>query len=664
MPVRAYYSEAVSFFLADPDERIFGVLAGQHEHALEEQQRYAWIEQISILKRALLHRSQDRLLFEFQIPRMGKRADAVLLCGNVAIVIEFKIGAAGHAHEALQQVEDYALDLKNFHEGSHHAAIVPVLVSSAAESGRLGKLSFAQDRVASPLGTNASGLADLIQHLQDVSAATAQPSIDQSEWTAKGYRPTPTIVEAAQVLYRTHRVEDISRSDAGAQNLRQTSVAISRIIDQARKKRLKTICFVTGVPGSGKTLAGLNLATTRFEEKADEHAVFLSGNGPLVAVLQEALARDKSSRDRIPKKMAKREVSAFVQNIHHFRDEYVADDAIPLEKVVIFDEAQRAWNRQQAAKFMQRKRGRADFNLSEPEFLISVMDRHEDWCTVVCLVGGGQEINTGEAGMAEWMRALEDRFSDWLVFVSPRITLPEYASPENGERFLALPRVHSDECLHLAVSLRSFRAEALSSFVGYVLDNRPGEARAAYQSIAAEYPIYVTRDLAIARQWLLHAARGSERIGLVASSGAQRLRPEGIHIRAEIDEATWFLNERSDVRSSYYLEEVATEFSVQGLELDWVGVCWDGDYRYIDGDWSYHSFKGTRWLSIRDEVRRVFLKNAYRVLLTRARQGMILFVPHGSGSDPTRHASYYDGTAEFLISCGVPLLEGDLGPRS
>jgi hypothetical protein len=656
MPIKAYYNAPVSSFSKDDAERILGVLTVEHHHALEEQQRWAWLQQLSILKGALSGGPNGRIFLEFYIPRMGKRADAVLVLENIVFVIEFKAGANAHLSSAFDQVEDYALDLKNFHEGSHTVPIVPVLVSTHAECQPIPDLRFAEDFVASPIGTNAAALGGLINHICAICAGRAFPTFDVCEWMAKGYKPTPTIVEAAQILYRTHSVTDISRSDAGAKNLQETNNSVSMVIDQARRNRTKAICFVTGVPGSGKTLAGLNIATRRSDEHRDEHAVFLSGNGPLVDVLREALARDKVQREGVSKKAAERQVRSFVQNIHHFRDHYVGNEDIPVEKVVVFDEAQRAWTRQQAATFMQRKRGQADFDMSEPEFLISVMDRHPDWCTVVCLVGGGQEINTGEAGISEWMSALQSRFPDWDVHVSPRISLPEYGSEIEVEAFLALPRVRSDEHLHLAVSMRSFRAETVSELVGHIIDNEPEAAKSAYESIQAAYPIYLTRDLSAARGWLRGQARGTERFGLVASSGAQRLRPEGIHIKAEIEPANWFLNDSTDVRSSCYLEDVASEFAVQGLELDWVGVCWDGDFHHKDGRWVHQAFKGTKWQSVNDESKRLYLKNSYRVILTRARQGMIIFVPKGDASDGTRLPSFYDGTFDYVRSCGIPTL--------
>jgi hypothetical protein len=654
MPIKAYYNATVTAFLQDNPERILGILTSEHHHALEEPQRWAWLQQISILRAALVTRLEGQVFLEFYIPRMGKRVDTLLIVGNVVFVMEFKAGATEHASADFDQVEDYALDLKNFHEGSHHAHIVPVLVSTNALSQPIPELEFAEDFVALPVGTNRVDLGALIE---DICTAHEFPALNIDEWMAKGYRPTPTIVQAAEVLYRTHSVSDISRSDAGAKNLHQTSASVYAVINRARQDCLKTICFVTGVPGSGKTLAGLNIATQRSVEHLDEHAVFLSGNGPLVDVLREALSRDKAMREGVSKKTAEREVRSFIQNIHHFRDEYVSNTAVPTEKVVVFDEAQRAWTREQAAKFMQRKRGHSDFDMSEPEFLISVMDRHPDWCTIVCLIGGGQEIHTGEAGISEWIQALEVRFPHWEVHISSRMALPEYGSHSQVEKFLASPRVESNEHLHLAVSMRSFRAEALSEMIGHLIENQPEAALNTYAKIGEDYPIHLTRDLRAAKAWLRSRARGTERFGLVASSGAQRLKPEGIFIKTEIEPANWFLNDCSDVRSSYYLEDVASEFMVQGLELDWVGVCWDADFHHENRRWTCQAFKGTKWQAVSDVARRLYLKNAYRVLLTRARQGMVVFVPKGSLSDRTRPPSFYDGTFEYLRSCGIPALD-------
>jgi Uncharacterized conserved protein (DUF2075) len=417
------------------------------------------------------------------------------------------------------------------------------------------------------------------------------------------------------------------------------------------------------VPGAGKTLAGLNLVTLRTKAHEDEHAVFLSGNGPLVEVLREALARDEHARlkergEKTKKSDAARKVNSFVQNIMHFRDSNLVNSDAPIERVAVFDEAQRAWDAKHLANFMKQKKGRANFEMSEPEFLISVMDRHEDWCTVICLVGGGQEINSGEAGLTEWFSALKRSFRSWKVYTSEQLTHRDYHWGQDLSAMLEGLDSQSRSALHLAVSVRSFRAEKLSEFVGAVVAGEVDEAKQLSQAIKASYPIALTRSLGQARQWLRDQARGSERIGLVASSGASRLKPEGINVHEKISATTWFLNDKDDVRSSYYLEDPATEFDIQGLELDWVGICWDADFRFVDGSWRYHSFRGTVWQNVNQNAQQVFLTNAYRVLLTRARQGMVIYIPKGDASAKTRLPEFYDGTLSFLKSCGLEELPG------
>lgn len=646
----AYYDAPIEAFLEADEASILGTLVQHHGFALEHLQRGAWIAQIRLLKPALSDLVRGHILFEFAIPRMGKRADVVLLVDGTVFVLEFKVGARNFDRSAIEQVHDYALDLKNFHKGSHDLPIIPIVLATEAAVAGLPDVRFAPDGIAEPVLARTEQLSALIARC---AAVPELAPIDVENWLRSGYQPTPTIVEAAQALYQNHAVEEIARSDASAQNLSHTTDCISAIIDRSKVEGRKSICFVTGVPGAGKTLAGLNIATKRAQEHSDEHAVFLSGNGPLVTVLREALARDEAAREGTTKTNAHRKVSSFIQNIHHFRDEALNNTGAPHEKVAVFDEAQRAWTRDQASRFMQTKRGHLGFDMSEPEFLISVMDRHEDWCVVVCLIGGGQEINTGEAGLGEWLSALDGRFRDWDIYISDRLEDGDYVTDATSMRLLhELPVQRSTE-LHLSVSMRSFRAEALSSFIGHIVDNRKEAAREVYNQVEDRYPIWLTRDLDAAGDWLRNVARGSERFGLVASSGAHRLRPEGLNVKAKVDASTWFLNDRTDVRSSFYLEEVATEFDVQGLELDWVGVCWDADLRHDGDDWRFYNFRGTSWQRVNQDERQLYLKNAYRVILTRARQGMIIFVPEGNVSDPTRPPSYYDETYAFLKACGL-----------
>lgn len=477
----AYYEADIPSFCKANAQAILGALTEHHGFTLEIQQRLAWQEQIRLLQLSLRGIEAGSIYFEFSIPRMGKRADVVLLIGSTIFVVEFKVGSDTFDHAALEQVHDYALDLKNFHQGSHHHAILPILIATKAPSKTVDNILWASDGVAQPIGVSPSDLIHLIT--LSLRQSSLHP-IDSRIWAKSGYQPTPTIVEAAQALYRDHDVLEISRSDAGAKNLSLTTDCLAAIIEHSKANNRKAICFVTGVPGSGKTLAGLNIATARAKDHSNEHAVFLSGNGPLVEVLREALARDQSKREGISKKEALRKVASFIQNIHHFRDEALKTSKAPSERVVVFDEAQRAWDRDQTSKFMQQKRGHFDFDESEPAFLISVMDRHDDWCVIICLVGGGQEINTGEAGLAEWLSSISLRFETWDTYISNRLDDRDYIWDTETASALARLKVIRQEALHLAVSMRSFRAESLSEFAGHVVENSPEQAREAYAQIA------------------------------------------------------------------------------------------------------------------------------------------------------------------------------------
>jgi hypothetical protein len=654
----AYYSAPIVGFLLDSPETVFGHLTRHHGHDIELLQLNAWTGQIKLLQRELRHCGAGWIAFEFAIPRMGKRVDTVLILHGIIFLLEFKVGHSDFAAAALDQVTDYALDLKNFHAGSHHSRIVPIVIATKAPP-ETNTLAWTFDGVAEPLVCNGASLATLLASI--VAETPKQDAIDFSAWATSGYKPTPTIIEAAQALYRGHRVEDITRSDAGAKNLSATTHCLEKIIEDAKAKKLKAICFVTGVPGAGKTLAGLNLVTHRTKAHQEEHAVFLSGNGPLVDVLRESLARDELAQAKAlgqihKKSVALSKVKAFIQNIHHFRDANLITDDAPVERVAVFDEAQRAWDKAHASNFMAQKKGVSDFNMSEPEFLISVMDRHSDWCTIVCLVGGGQEINAGEAGLTEWFTALKGSFPTWKVYTSPELAHRDYHWGQDLAAMLkGLDHTFLPE-LHLAVSVRSFRAEKLSEFVSALIAGDTNVARAWHEKIKNNYPIFLTRDLTQAKAWLRAHARGTERFGLVASSGASRLKPEGINVHEKIDATYWFLNKKMDVRSSYYLEDPATEFDIQGLELDWVGVCWDADLRRINGDWSYYKFRGAAWQRVNNAFQRSYLANTYRVLLTRARQGMVICIPEGDSNDPTRLPQFYNGVVEFLELCGVDRL--------
>jgi hypothetical protein len=653
----AYYAARVALFLADTTESILGSLTIT-SGAVDATQRDAWVAEISVLKTALSG-CDGTVFLEFDVPRIGSRIDAVLIAGPAVVVIEFKVGEDEFRLADRNQAWDYALDLKNFHQSSHTAPIVPILVATEAADATPQLLPPADDGIFPPMMCNAKRLAEAIQFALDATGASGPP-LEAVAWARAPYQPTPTIIEAAQALYAHHSVDAIARHDAGAQNLGVTSARVEEIIEEARRRSRKAIVFVTGVPGAGKTLVGLNVATHKRDD-ARTHATFLSGNGPLVRVLSEALARDEVARlrgkkDLTRKGVVRQKIKAFIQNVHHFRSEGLSHEGPPSDRVVIFDEAQRAWTREELANFMLRKKRRPGFTESEPEVLLSYLDRHPEWAVVICLVGGGQEINRGEAGISAWLDAVSTRFTDWTAYISPNLTDSEYDAGHALQTLGTKAQVVKDDSLHLSVSMRSFRAEHVSRFVKAVLDREVEEARNLLTKFSPRYPIAVTRDLARAKSWIHSHARGSERFGLVASSGAQRLKPHAIDVRVEVDPVQWFLNDRDDTRSSFYLEDAATEFQVQGLELDWVCVTWDADLRFAQSDWSYYSFKASRWENMNKPDRRQYLRNAYRVLLTRARQGMVIFVPSGDAHDATRPPEFYDSTFRYLESVGIPIL--------
>jgi len=654
-----YFKSEIEEFIGRSTEEIIGSITMKTQFDATTEQIWAWEQQIPILKKALYGKT-GTIFFEFSIPRMGKRVDAIIIIQNVVFVVEFKVGESKFLNYYVEQVWDYALDLKNFHKPSHDLVLVPVLVSTEALDPliRIATTNH-NDKILVPIFSNKNTLGQIIDNVFEFEKNDMFLSGDL--YANGSYSPTPTIIEAAVSIYNSHTVDEITRSDADAKNLTVTTEAISKIIEYAKQNRKKVICFVTGVPGAGKTLVGLKVAISHLDRDKGDSSVYLSGNGPLVAILQEALTRDRVQREKeLGKKLskidAKQGVKAFIQIIHHYRDEYLKDPSAPYDHVAIFDEAQRAWNKEQTIDFMKRKKGQPNFNYSEPEFLISCLDRHEDWAVVICLVGGGQEINTGEAGISEWLKGIKDVFKTWEVFVSPNLKDSEYAAEEIIETLKQTAVVNFNEDLHLSVSMRSFRAEKLSSFVKNLLDLNVDEAKKIFSLISEKYPIILTRDLNKAKKWLKEKARGSERYGLVVSSKAERLKPLAIDVRYNIDPVHWFLNDKDDVRSSYFLEDVATEFHIQGLELDWVGLTWDGDLRFNDNCWESFEFKGNKWLNIRKEERKRYLLNAYRVLLTRARQGMIIVVPEGSLEDHTRLPEYYDGTFNYLKSLGIPVI--------
>lgn len=675
---RFFYQNNVAGFLADSEDTILGTLARSNPFNLIDLQRNAWLYEIRCLKNLLQKESSGQVIFEYSIPRVGKRIDVVLLLHGIVFVLEFKVGAEEYSRQDLEQVWDYALDLKNFHEASRDLTIVPILVATDADRvSDSKKVSQYDDHVFEPILANAESLSQMIATLL---AENAQ-KIDLSRWGLSRYMPTPTIIQAASSLYLNHSVADITKTEASGENLQRTSDFVMNVIEHSRTNHEKSICFITGVPGAGKTLVGLNIAVRQFEKK--DLAVYLSGNQPLVSVLSEALARDKKRQEeercpgvRYNLTVARRNVRSFIQIVHHYRDttlsklkrpivngvleidpakvdKHKKDGYSEVEHVAIFDEAQRAWTKSHLANWLNRKKGITDFPMSEPEFLIWSLNLREDWAVVVCLVGGGQEINTGEAGIGEWLRAVNANFPDWNVFISDQLTEKEYAEGELENLLQANNHVQRCTSLHLAVSMRSFRAEQLSNFVHHLLEGNISQAQALLETLKNKYPVVITRNLDAAKEWLRKQKRGSERYGLVVSSQAQRLRPLAIDVRSKPNIIHWFLDDITDIRSSLFLEDAASEFDVQGLELDWTCLVWDGDLRRNGREWQNFTLKGNQWQNIRSADKKTYQINAYRVLLTRARQGMVICVPEGNPDDATRLPEFYDGTYNYFKQIGL-----------
>lgn len=703
---RCMYAARVGEFLETAESVVRDALVSSVHGELRSTAWEAWEGEVALLKRVLQpwREAEGYLFFEYDIPRLGKRIDVVLLLGGLIFCLEFKVGKGQVAQADVEQVLDYALDLKNFHQFSADRPIVPVLVPTAyTRSTGAAQRSPYHAQIFNPVIVGAAGLGEVIARFVAEFGCAVDPQRWGERWLISPYSPTPTIIEAARALYENHSVEEITRHEADKVSTDATIAFVQEVIEQTRRAAGKSICFVTGVPGAGKTLVGLDVAVKQqFRDGArvaENQAVYLSGNGPLVAVLTEALARDNTAKCRARQEKknlsdARREVSKFIQMVHNYRDNMLQKLRLPIvdgrleidpakavrdeaagfgevEHVVIFDEAQRAWTHARLANYLKRggtygnKFKVADFPLSEAAFLIWSVDQRKDWAVIICLVGGGQEINTGEAGIAEWLKALNQYYRDWQIYISDQLVEREYAEGRVAELLQDNPHVTYASKLHLAVSQRSFRAERLADFVQALLTFNPAAA-ALYQSVEGNhYPVRLTRDIHKARAWLRAHALGSTRTGILISKVAARYKPQAVQVLPQGNEPAihWFLEDKRDVRASNYLEDAATEIQVQGLELDYACILWDADLRYEDGpSWGYYAFNGhCAWRPERNADNRQYMLNAYRVLLTRARQGIVICVPEGNAcrtpegfyEDATRLPAFYDGTYHYLRSLGI-----------
>jgi hypothetical protein len=617
----------------------------------------SWLREIAELQAAFsqlldLLPSATRwpILFEYVLPIVGQRVDCVLLADDMIYVVEYKGGSSASAHAALQQAQEYALNLIDFHEASRHRTAIPIAVGAF-------KTSIPLDLKSEHHGAAVSLIEfpDTIVRSHRMWGGKSAP-IDASEWNNSRYFPVPTIVQAASAIYRDHNVKDLAYSRAGSDNLETTQKAVASSVRDTRLRGVKKLLVITGVPGAGKTLAGLN-AVQLLAQELDldvEQASFLSGNGPLVAVIQEALKRSIGSR----KKGLARSVRSRIREIHRFvRDSY-GDSRAPADRIIVFDEAQRAWT---AAKNLK-KFGR---NVSEPEMVLDIMGRHDGWAVIVALVGGGQEIHGGEAGLAAWGDAIA-KHPEWEVITSPEAVLggPSVAGSRLFcEGYSEVTKVERDPALHLAISNRSYETDVTAQWVNAVLHGQAEETTTlAFKGL----PIHVTRDIQVARSWLLANAKGNRRAGLVASSGAARLRADCVETPTfqflrGVDFVKWFLEPSGDHRSSNQLEVALSEFEMQGLEIDVAGLLWGGDLVFPEGRVVARSLRGRRWCvvdgvgdpQVSADDPRTRIQNKCRVLLTRFRKGMVIFVPPGSADDPTRAPVDFDSVYGYLLRCGV-----------
>lgn len=657
--MRAWFAASVEVFRARDPADILGRLAAESalRHAGDQRaQAGAWADGIVLLRAALADAPGGwHLALEYDLLRLGKRIDAVLLTDRAILVLELKLGAAAFAAADLAQVEDYALDLHDFHAGSRRHPIVPVLVAEQAPAPAFAP-PLLWHGVTPVLRANAGSLGDL---LAGVQAAIPAPrvALDAEAWLAAPYRPVPTIIEAASTLFARNSVGDIAAARSDTANLTRTTDAILRAIAAARAEGSRSVVFVTGIPGAGKTLCGMNVV---FGDARREGAAFLTGNAPLVAVLREALARN-AANGAAERRDAERRTAAALQNVHRFLEDNADDPAkIPAERVIVFDEAQRAWDEAKARRGTQNRQSR--LTRSEPAHCLEIMARHPGWAVVVALIGNGQEINDGEAGLAEWGRVIAASGA-WRAVAAPRAL--HAAEPAQRLADGPVPWLALDDALDLVLPIRAVRDGSAAAWVDAVLADDPPRAAAIAAAAGEAFTIHLTRDLAAMRAALRARARGLRRAGLVASSGARRLRAEGLGAQLVGKDAVpdWFLRRWPDVRASDALEVFATEYSCQGLELDLVGLAWGGDLVRGPAGWQPRAFAGTRWQLVASATQRAFVLNTYRVLLTRARYETIVWVPPGDDADATRPRAGMDAIAAHLSACGARPLPAEAPPQ-
>lgn len=647
---KAYYCNSIPGFIQEKSDYIIGQLV-RHSFEIGKEQSDAWDNQIHQLQNRLEACGMEGdIIFEYDIVRLGKRIDVILLIRHMVFSLEFKNGKDIYTAQDARQAEDYAIDIKNFHKESEDLYVCPILIATDAEKYKKPQsLGCYPDK---QVHLQRENIETLVPKVQEISGKYGDDThLDFEKWFNSPYHPTPTIIAAAVEAYTSHDISEIARSEAGQDNIDACEKELNEIIDYAKSNHKKCVCFVTGVPGAGKTLVGLDVVAKNLDKDKQNLSVYLSGNGPLVEVLRAALKQSAKERNIIGKETDEA-INALIQGSYGFKRDNAMRSEPTVEHIMIFDEAQRVWN----AEKMKSKHDEEEMAISEPSLLYKIMDRHQDWAVMVCLVGLGQDIYDGEVGINEWFECGINEYNNWEMFYSKDIFSQVEDKQIDRNKIEGCERCHEKGALHLKTSIRSFRADKQCQFVDNLLDNNPDKTKEIYNQISEKYPVFITRDINAAKNWAKNQVRGSQRCGVLACSSAQRLKPEGIYVPKDIDVVNWFLAPSEDLRSSNKMEVVASEFKVQGLELDWAVVCWDLDLRRKNAhEWEYYNFRGTNWSHRNKPEQQRYLLNSYRVLLTRARQGMVIFVPNGvdEEEDVTRKHEYYDDIFNYLHGCGI-----------
>ena len=665
-PGRTYYDATIEdFALNHKPEDIVDFLTDSDESSDYYElslQKKAWANQISILKKYLKDKN-GYIIFEYVLSRVNMRIDVVLLMNDIVYSLEFKNNETMFLESDIDQAGGYGYALKNFYEINRNKYVVPILIATRAPDSECSVASdLGTDGLFSLFKANVNKMEQYIDLIRSKYGSDVIYSEEDFEnWINSPFKPNPTIIQSARSIYMNNQIDDFFKFDAGEENLKITELTVEAIVNEARDNKKKIICFVSGVPGAGKTLVGLDLAGKTRNNKDNNlpDAVFFSGNGPLINVLTEALGRDaiKQFPEKYEKKyQAVNNVKTFIQDLHAFKQDIISSKKKNIdENVLIFDEAQRVWDEEQLKKWLIKKEADASFyGLSEADLLLDVFSKKE-WGVIVALVGLGQDIHTGENGLGVWFKSLLEKHNEWDIRLSKQIF---EQSADNLYKYKGLilnnPKVKDCSGLYLETCIRTPRARNLSEFAEAVLSNKPEQAKIAISKFD-NYPICITRDLKLAEQFVLRNTQRKERCGKLCSSNSKILGKYS-HCFDNIDNwhfANWMLDDFGR-DSSNSLIFSASEFNIQGLEIDWSLLGWDMDMYYSNGEWHEQRMLTKKRFEESTEIQKKHILNSYRVLLTRARKGMIIYIPKSSDFEDNYDVSQYmDSTYDYLKSCGI-----------